>query len=120
MHEMTIAVEILRQLEELADQKHLQRITAVTIRTGEFRQVVPEAMDIAFESLVEGTVAQGAQLTLEVEPAWARCRVCGHEYRPDIDDYRCSSCQAADVELLRGNDIILTSIEADTDTEGYQ
>lgn len=110
MHEMSIAQDLMRQLEELAVENAITRVESVTVRAGVLAGIVPEALDMAFACLAEGTVAEGAELELEVEPALAECRRCGHRFQPEIDAYVCERCGAADVRILRGRDIILSSL----------
>jgi len=113
MHEMTIAVEVFRQLEALAAEHDLARITAVKLQAGVMRSIVPEALDIAFESLAEGTLASGATLTLDVVPCKARCRACGKTFSPTPDSFLCPVCQLADVEIVQGNEILLQTVEGE-------
>ena len=113
MHEMTIAVEVFRQLEQLAAEHELARITSVTLSAGVMRAIVPEALDIAFASLAEGTLAADATLHLEIVPCKACCRACGERFSPTPDSFLCPACQLADVEILEGNEILLQSIEGE-------
>lgn len=117
MHEMSIATELLRELQTVADQNCLSSITSFVVRAGEMRAIVPEALDIAFESLAEGTCAQSATLELQIEPAKARCRACGAEFRPQEDSFLCPRCGQAVAEIIRGNDIMLLSVEGQAEEE---
>jgi hydrogenase nickel incorporation protein HypA/HybF len=117
MHEMSIAVELVRQLEALADEHGVASIDAVTVAAGVFRGVVPAALDMAFEAAAEGTRAEGAELTLETVSPVALCRACGHRFEPEQNDFRCTRCRQADVELVEGNDIILASVTCSTAEE---
>jgi hydrogenase nickel incorporation protein HypA/HybF len=121
MHEMSLAIELVRELDALAAGHGLSRITAVEVTAGQLRGIVPTAMEVAFASAAEGSAAENASLSLTIVPARARCRTCGREFVPDVDAYVCPACQVADAELLAGNDILITSIEADqpggTDTD---
>ena len=45
----------------------------------------------------------------------ARCRVCGHEYEPNIDDFLCPKCSQANAELLVGQDIVLQTVICETE-----
>ena len=112
MHEMSIALALVDQLESLADEHGVTRIERVAIQAGIFRQIVPEALDVAFEAAAAGTRAEGAALDLEIVPAEAQCRRCGHRFEPELDAFLCDQCGQADVELLKGDDIILASITA--------
>jgi len=110
MHEMSIAVELVRQLETLAAERDIARIEAVDVAAGVLRQIVPEALQTAFAVIAEGTCAAGAQLNLEIVPARVKCRRCGREFALEGDAYFCERCGEADVEIVAGNDILLTSV----------
>jgi len=111
MHEMSIAVELIARLEELAVEHELSRINAFTVRAGVLRGIVPEALDLAFAEAAGGTVADGAKLTLQIAPAKARCRACGKRFRPTVDSFLCPKCSRADVEIIEGNEILLLSLD---------
>ena len=110
MHEMSIAVELMRQLEALAAENNAERVTELTVTAGAMRAIVPEALEIAFEAVAEGTCAAGATLHLEIVPPLARCRQCGSRYEPEPDSFVCGQCNQADVEIVQGNEILLTSV----------
>ncbi len=110
MHEMTIAVELLRELESLVKTNNVKRVTEFTVSAGQLRGIVPEALDIAFASLAEGTFAAGAKLNLEFVPTIAQCQQCNNTFQPGEDYYLCPKCNKADVEIIEGNDIILKSV----------
>ena len=38
------------------------------------------------------------------------CRQCGLRFAPEQDDFRCTRCGEADVDMVEGNDIVLTSV----------
>ena len=107
---MSIAIELMRQLESLAAENEVDRIEEITVAGGVMRQVVPEALEIAFAAISEGTCAEGATLHLEITPIAAECRACGCRFKPDIDAFLCPQCHAADAHIVEGDDIILKSI----------
>ena len=110
MHEMSIAVELLGQLQTVAAANGLETIETVALAAGALRAIVPEALDIAFECVAAGTCAEGARLSLEIVQPRGRCRECGREFGLEIDTFACPHCNRADVELIAGNDIILASV----------
>lgn len=114
---MTIACALLDQLDELAATNALARIERVHVQAGERRGIVPEAMQLAFREAARGGPAAGAVLELEILPARARCRLCGHEFAPAPDSYLCTACGQADVDLVAGDDIVLKSITGETNGE---
>ena len=110
MHEMSIAVELLRQIETLAEENRVSRVEEIHVNAGFMRQVVPEALDMAFAALSKGTCAEGATLHLTVIPSLAQCRCCGHRFEPGAADFLCAQCGQADVDIVEGNEIVLASM----------
>jgi hydrogenase nickel incorporation protein HypA/HybF len=119
MHEASIAMAAIEQAVVAAQQHGASRITRVELRIGALRQVVPEAMKLAFEACAIGTPAEGAILDMQEEPVVARCRPCGRQFEPYLQaiNFTCPQCGRADAELLAGNDIILKSLECEQDEE---
>ena len=114
---MSIVIELLHQLKAVAAEHGVDRVEAFTVQAGALRGIVPEALDIAFESASEGTVAEGAELTLEILPPKAKCRQCGNKFEPGIDTFYCRVCNHADVDIIGGNEIMLTSVTGQQEKE---
>ncbi len=117
MHEMAIASDLIRQVVDTAEQHKATRVREIELEVGAMRLVVLDALRLAFEAVTEGTVAEGATLTLVEIPPRAECRVCEHSFEPAIDCYLCPRCEKADVKIVAGNDIILRSLSCDTNEE---
>ena len=96
------------------------KITRIQLDVGVLREIVPDAMAMAFEACALGTMAEGAKLDMREEPARSKCRKCGREFSPDLEtrSFACQGCGAADAEIVAGNEILLRSIECETDEEG--
>lgn len=115
---MSIATDVLARLLEVAEEHHVTRVSRVEVEIGAMRQVVPEAMDVAFRAVAEGTVAEGAALVLVETPIRAECNACGCAFKPSVQrGFACPECSLADASIVAGDDIILKSIEADVDEE---
>ena len=110
MHELSLATELMHQLERLAAERGIVRFTEIVVRCGAMRQVVPDSLTLAFEMLSQNTPVAGAKLTLVEEPIAVRCRACGETSGASIDDYRCRQCGQADVEIVAGQDMILQTV----------
>lgn len=117
MHEMSIAVEIVRQVEQVARQHQATRVDEVEIEIGVLQQVVPEALRIAYESAIEGTIAEGSTLVMTEEKMVARCGHCNEQFEPELDDFTCPHCRQAEAQVMAGNSITLKSIACETPEE---
>ena len=100
---------------DAADGCGAQRVERVELIVGQMRLVVPEALVMAWQVISEGTIAAGAELAVVETPMEARCRQCGQEFAPQIDNYLCPACGQADVDIFAGDDIILKSVVCETD-----
>lgn len=120
MHEFSIAAHIVTQLEALAAEHGMGRITALTVAAGEMRQIVPDALATAFEAAAGGTAAAGADLVLETVPVVVACRSCGRRYRPADGNYVCGSCGAADVTVAEGNELVIRTVEFEEAGDGAE
>jgi hydrogenase nickel incorporation protein HypA/HybF len=88
-----------------------RRILRIELKVGHLRQVAPGALEFAFTFVAEGTAAEGAELVLEeVSPA-GRCRGCGTESELDGFPLACTACGSLDLELLRGEELLVDSLE---------
>lgn len=110
MHEMSIAAALIDQVLSIAEENDLVHIDRVEIEVGALRLVVAEALETAFSVMSDGTRAQGALLVQTEKKGVAECRECGHRFEPLIDSYLCPHCDRADVEIVAGRDIILSSL----------
>ena len=108
MHELSIAAAILRIA---CDHAGGRRVARVEVKVGHLRQVVPDSLAFAFALVAEGTAAEGAELALEEVPAAGRCRACGVETELDGFPFTCGRCGGLDLELLRGEELLVDSLE---------
>ena len=114
MHEMSIAIQLIGQIENIAAENSAERVEAVEVEVGAMEMIVPEALEMAFEAAAEGTVAEGARLNIEEVATRARCGECGRQYTPTVASYVCPACGKAIPEILSGKGIILKSLECVT------
>ena len=112
---MSIAVSLLDGVLEAARPHGKCRIEEIEVEVGVLRQVVFEALEMAFEAVAEGTQASAAVLKLREIPASAECRSCGHRFPVAVDQYLCPQCQQADVDIVTGDDIVLRTITCQTE-----
>jgi len=119
MHELSIASALAEQALTIARENRAVRVASLDVEVGVLQQIVPEALHMAFEAVVTGTPIAGATLRLTEVPPEAECRGCGCRFAAAIDVYRCPECGQANARIMRGNEIILRSVECEVE-EGSQ
>jgi hydrogenase nickel incorporation protein HypA/HybF len=110
MHELSISSAVLDTAVEHAAGR---RVSAVTMTVGAFRQVAPESLDFYFGIVSRGTVCEGARLEQVLVPLRLGCSGCGEEWEPELPVFRCRGCGGSEVELLRGNELEVESIQVE-------
>lgn len=112
MHEIGIATGIMKIIEKEAAKHEVSRVTKVHVRVGELANVVPDALSFAFDSVILGTVAEGAELKLDIVPARGRCEECDIEFDMDKINVFCPQCEGI-AEIVSGKELEITELEAD-------
>ena len=108
MHELSIAESVVRIATRQAAGR---RVTKVWMKVGHLRQVVPSALSFSFGLVAEGTPAEEAQLEIEEIPVSGECRRCGERSQPEDFPLLCAACGSADLEILRGEELLVESLE---------
>jgi len=114
---MPIATSIVEQAVAAARDAGAVAVEEIEVEIGRMRLVVPEALEVAFACASEGTIAEGAKLSIVDVPMLAECRSCGRQFTPEIDLYVCPGCGQADARIIAGNDMILKSLTCRTPDE---
>lgn len=114
MHEIGLAEEIFKTIEELAKKNNLKKVTKIRIKLGEQAGVLE---DLLRHSLIDhrfpGTpLTSGAELEIVKEKVRFRCPECNQEYE-DIQVAKCSSCGSENLEIIAGTEVYLDHLEGE-------
>lgn len=110
MHEFSLVARILERACAIARDHGGRPIERIVLEVGALQQVVPEALEFAFDASKQGTLAGDARLDWREIPARVRCSACGMAYEPEDLYWVCPECAAAGGEVLAGDDLILSSV----------
>jgi hydrogenase nickel incorporation protein HypA/HybF len=110
MHELSVSSAIVDTAVRHAAGR---RVTAVHVRIGQLRQVVPDSLAFFFELVTRETLCEGARLEQELVPARLRCTPCVYEWAIDLPAFRCPRCGGAEVAVLSGEELEVESIEVE-------
>jgi hydrogenase nickel incorporation protein HypA/HybF len=111
MHEVSIMAQTLEIALENAAKQDAQKIHRLKMRIGTISGVVPEALNFAFDVVTEGTIAQGANLEIEIVQVICYCSHCQIEFQPPDLFYECPQCDRLSNKIIAGREIELTSLE---------
>ena len=108
MHEMGIAGAVLRAVERRAAGRRVRR---ARVRAGALLHISAPALNQAFVAVSDGTVADGAQLDVVIEPARIGCRSCGRTTTSDRMLAVCPACGGTRMDLQGGDGLVLESVQ---------
>lgn len=113
MHELPVVEDVIRVVGEQAEDRHLKRVSRITLVIGELSSVIDESVQMYFELLAEGTLCEGAALAFEHVPATLRCTACGSEF-PHTHGFSCPRC-GGDGMLVKGTgrELYIRSIDGE-------
>ncbi|MEU0392189.1 hydrogenase maturation nickel metallochaperone HypA [Streptomyces sp. NPDC006208] len=119
MHEMSIALAVVDQVEEAARSQGATAVRAVRLEVGELAGVVPDALAFSFELACAGTVLEGAELIARSVPGRARCESCAEDWAVGMPPQLCCPrCGGATAELIAGRELCITAVEWDDERAG--
>ncbi len=120
MHDVTAAQQIARQVLVTAQEQGAGRVERISLALGAMTMLDPESLEFWLEQILRGTIAEGAQVRIEVLPLRVRCNACGFEGEAPVPDdpiYHlmpfvpaCPECGAQGLEVLGGGECIVESI----------
>jgi hydrogenase nickel incorporation protein HypA/HybF len=112
MHEVGLMHHILDHALEQAHAQGAQQIDKIQVRVGIASGVVPGSLDLAFQVVKQGTIAEKAQFKIEEVPIICHCPTCKQDFHPlDSWLYECPQCHQISTEIRQGKELELASLE---------
>lgn len=109
MHELSICGSIKGIVEKHADGR---AVSTIHVRVGQLRQIVPDTLIYCWSLVSAETPLAGSALSVEHVPGRIACRSCGTEREiGQFPVFVCSSCDGTDVEVLAGEEFLITSFD---------
>lgn len=109
MHELSLCRAIADVVKPHAAGR---RVDVVRVQVGALRQVVPDSLSFCWSLVRDFEGMHEAELELEMVAAAVACRSCGSQAEIGSRfSVACPCCGSADVELVRGEEFMVTSIE---------
>lgn len=116
MHEMSIAASLLEMAEEEAARQNCSRVLRIKVIYGALTQIMPEALQMCFETLIAETRHQHAVLELEYLPLRLCCPECGLIFGGEGREALWQPCPQCGQEfghiVKQGRELLLAQVEA--------
>jgi len=111
MHELSVCLALMQQVESIAAQHGARRVETISLRIGPLSGIEPALLEHAFPLAATGTVADGARLAIEHSEIVVRCTECGAHSTVAPNRLLCGECGDFRTRLESGDEMLLASLE---------
>jgi len=111
MHEYHAVEKAVKKVLEMAGSKDASKISRVTLGLNELSGMDKGSVELYFESISEGTAAQGAKLVIKPSPAELKCRKCGEIFEYKDRNFTCPKCGGLSLPSGTGRHLHVQSVE---------
>lgn len=113
MHELPVTQSILEIALRNAQKSNAARIVDIHIVMGELSTMVDDSIQFYWDTIAQGTNAEGARLHFKRIPAELQCMACFEKYRPDGQEIKCPNCSSVGAKVIAGEEFFVEAIEVD-------
>lgn len=111
MHEMSLCEGIRSVIEDATRGRDIARLKTVRVEIGRFAGVEKPALEFAFDVVMRGSVAEGAQLIMLDLPGRAMCYDCVKEVEIDDRLAPCPECGGGRLMPTGGDEMRIKDLE---------
>lgn len=111
MHELSICLALINQVNDIARAHNAQRVERIVLRVGPLSGVEPDLLRNAFPLAATGSVAENAGLVIETTGVAIRCTSCGVESEVPPNRLVCPHCGDFRTRVILGEDMVLQTLE---------
>ncbi len=111
MHELSVLVEVVRQIEEIAVQQKIDKIDSIVLQVGELSSIVPMFLTEYYPVVtLDKDIFKDSKLEIEMLPGEAQCDDCGEIFNVIENEGYCPKCRSFEKILLRGKEFFIKEI----------
>lgn len=112
MHELPITEQILHMCCDTARERK-GTVKSIELVVGEDSGFIGESIQMYFDVLSEGTLCEGAVLSISGVKPMLRCRSCGELFARKLFSFTCPKCGGSGGPTEIGKELYIKSIELD-------
>jgi len=120
MHEYSLFLSLLKHLEEALWPYKNPRVIKLVLSVGEFSGIDLNYLKEVIENFKEGTPLEETEIVFEKEPLQVECKRCGKRGIPQRPKAQCPFCQSYEVKIVGGLDLLLKSLEIESEDVAYE
>lgn len=111
MHELSLAESLRELIEEQALAEKFTKIEVVYLEVGQLSHVEADAMQFCFDSVMQGSLAEGAKLIISRPKGIGECLHCNKQSKIDHLYDPCTHCGEFGLKVIKGDQVKITSLK---------
>ncbi|MBL7472318.1 hydrogenase maturation nickel metallochaperone HypA [Robertkochia sediminum] len=113
MHELSVAMGIVRIAKNELDKAKASRITRIELEIGELAGIEFEALDFVWPMAVKDTVLEHAERHIQRVNGKAKCLECDNEFTINQVYEPCPSCKSYLKGIVEGKELRVQALEVE-------
>ena len=113
MHELSVCLALLTQIEKIAAEHGSSSVSRVELSVGPLSGVEPELLRNAYPLAAAGTIAENAELVIQSAGIVVHCDECGAESEALVNRLLCAACGGYRTRVSSGDEMMLQRVELD-------
>ena len=112
MHEASIALSVLKTVTDECERLGFTEIESIRLRIGTAAGILQDALTFAFDIVKKETIAQAAQLQIDLIPLGGLCDDCGATFEAEERFIlECPQCHSANFKINQGYEMDIVDME---------
>ena len=111
MHELSVAQNIIEIVQDNLSEEQKDLVKIIRVKIGKLTNILVDSLQFGFEALTRETNLDGAVLEIEQLPLTIKCLDCGNQDSQEDYIFQCSSCGSTNIQVVSGNELMVSEIE---------
>ncbi|PYG87198.1 hydrogenase nickel incorporation protein HypA/HybF [Ruminiclostridium sufflavum DSM 19573] len=111
MHEYAVTQSMVKMVVDEANKANAAKISEIRLVIGDLSTIIDDSVQMYFDIISEGTIAQGAKLIFKRVKAEFRCKSCGEVFIKPPVGFDCPKCGGLGTPTGVGKEFYIESIE---------
>lgn len=110
MHELSIALGIVKIAEDACQEQHAEKVDVIELQIGELSGVEITSLDYAWPMAVKDTKLEKAEKVIDMIEGKAKCQDCGESFDLHSLYDTCPACQGYFKDITAGKELRVKSL----------
>ena len=113
MHEVSLIESVVAIVADEQRRQAFSRVRTIRLQVGALGHAEPDALRFCFDAVASGTIAEGAELIIEMTRGEGRCSDCRRVIAIDERFASCPLCGGFDVRMVVGDELRVIDMEVE-------